>query len=580
LAGKPAAENEDEMAPSGPSAESIAVADSLVELPDQWFAYEGVDLVILTTAKREFLLELAGDARRRQALAEWVVRGGHLVVSAGKNQDVIAGLAEIEALLPVRLVGVAQQPALNLAGLAPQAAMLTGPIDIARLEPKPDRAVHALIGDPLLAVQGMAGLGRVTVVGFDIDQNPFTAWAGRNEFLLGLLDQAHPRQLILTTQEVGYDPGTDQLLTQLFNNLERFDEVPVISFGWVALFILLYILIVGPLDYWFLKYVVKRLELTWITFPTVVVLISVIAYFTAYQLKGKDLRLRKLDLVDIDLRGQQAYGRTWLTIFSPRIENYTIGLQPVAGAQQKAGDSSMVMSWLGRPVYERMYGSRSQTLFPRSYDYAANAVGLEQVPIPVWTTKSFMAAWAQALADDPLLIAELHQVGGPDGRLKGSITWRPGSSDDSLNLSDAHLIYQGQIYPLPLPAGNAVTVDLQARVGGRAVVDWLPRRPDSELFMHSILFFASSMGGERTGRNHGLRDLDQSWRLNHDPREAVLLARLPVRQGPADDVNRGATTPTRLWLGALPAANTAAPSLVGVLRQETWVRVYIPIETK
>lgn len=551
----------------GASPEYVAVADNLEELPDQWFAYEGVDLVILTTAKRDFLLQLAGDARRRQALAQWVARGGHLVVSAGKNQDVVAGLAELEALLPMRLAGVAQQPELRLAALAPQNGILPGPVEIARLEPKPDRSAHVAIGNPPLVVQGMAGLGRVTLVGFDIDQNPFTRWQGRGEFLLSLLDQAYPRKLIMESSS--HNNGNDQL-TRLFDNLERFEEVPVISFGWVALFIFLYILIVGPIDYWFLKHVVKRLELTWITFPTAVILISGIAYFTAYQLKGKDLRLRKLDLVDIDLRGQQAYGRTWLTIFSPRIENYTIGLQPVAGERQAAGDSSVVLSWLGRPVQHMMFRDRGQSLFTRSYDYATNAIGLERVPIPVWTTKSFTAAWAQALAGDPLFAAELRQT---QEKLTGTITWRPGGS--AVNLDEAYLFYRGHVYPLQLPPGQAVPVQLEARVGGTAAVDWLPRQ--GHQLMPSILFFESFKGGDRT-HNHGLRSLDQSWRLAHDPGEAVLLARLPVRQGPADDINLGGTTPARLWLGDLPAAKANPPSLVGVLRQETWVRVFIPIQ--
>src|SRR5205085_4443816 len=96
--------------------------------------------------------------------------------------------------------------------------------------------------------------------------------------------------------------------TQLEEALENFPTVPVISFGWVALFILAYILIVGPLDYLFLKKVVKRLELTWITFPTVVLGISVGAYFTAYWLKGDDQRINKVDLLDIDLQSQQIYG--------------------------------------------------------------------------------------------------------------------------------------------------------------------------------------------------------------------------------------------------------------------------------
>ena len=62
--------------------------------------------------------------------------------------------------------------------------------------------------------------------------------------------------------------------------LEQFEEVPVISFGWVALFILFYIVLVGPLDYFILKKVFKRLEWTWISSPILVLVVSVAAYAT------------------------------------------------------------------------------------------------------------------------------------------------------------------------------------------------------------------------------------------------------------------------------------------------------------
>ena len=92
------------------------------------------------------------------------------------------------------------------------------------------------------------------------------------------------------------------LSTELLRLLDDFD-VTVIPFGYVALFIILYIIVVGPLDFFLLKYVFKRLEWTWITFPVVVLSVSVIAYFAAdYALKGRDLKINKVDIVDFDLR--------------------------------------------------------------------------------------------------------------------------------------------------------------------------------------------------------------------------------------------------------------------------------------
>src|SRR5437773_189997 len=151
----------------------------------------------------------------------------------------------------------------------------------------------------------------------------------------------------------GWGGDYNEIGTQFRNRLETFPEVPVISFGWVALFILLYIIVVGPLDYLFLKKVVKRLELTWVTFPVVVLVVSAGAYFTAYYIKGNDLRINKVDVVDIDLHDGQAYGHTWFTLFSPRIQHYTVGIEPaspgwVAAPGSDKNEYATVVSWLGR----------------------------------------------------------------------------------------------------------------------------------------------------------------------------------------------------------------------------------------
>ena len=39
------------------------------------------------------------------------------------------------------------------------------------------------------------------------------------------------------------------------------------------------------------------MELTWITFPTIVVTVSLLAYYAAYVVKGTDLRVNKIDVV-------------------------------------------------------------------------------------------------------------------------------------------------------------------------------------------------------------------------------------------------------------------------------------------
>ena len=360
----------------------LALVDDIRMLPNRWFAYDGLDLLLLSTGNRDFVTALLNEREgRKEAMAEWLRRGGRMIISVGRNQDIVSKLEAIEAILPVTLDGTKQLPRLlsmakwndsqhsPLEGAGPgnNPGGARAPVVVAKVEPKRGREIENLLAEPdgtPVIVRGPYGLGRVTVVALDLDQqSAFANWMrdpqktkeAQKDFWKQMLKETAPP---LPTESnnpnaprVNPVYGNSQnydLASMLQMNLEDFEDVPVISFGWVALFILLYILVVGPLDYLFLKKVVKRLELTWITFPTVVITISVAAYFTAYWLKGNDQKINKVDLVDIDLHSQQVYGNTWFTIFSPRIQHYTIGLEPAApewvpAALKGPADSSVVV---------------------------------------------------------------------------------------------------------------------------------------------------------------------------------------------------------------------------------------------
>ena len=217
-------------------------------------------------------------------------------------------------------------------------------------------------------------------------------WNGHTQFWRAVVEKLAPQSK--TTDAANPNRGGrnfefsgGDIASGLYGQLEQFD-VPTISFGWVVLFIFIYIIVVGPVDYLILKFVFKRLELTWLTFPAVVLTVSLLAYFTAYAIKGKDLNVNKLDLIDIDLRdslgddfqptGGRVFGTTWFTIRSPRIQNYTIGIEPVLqnwipGMAAPLSPIEPTMSWLGRPEHTGMAasgrGGRSPSLFNRSYRY-------------------------------------------------------------------------------------------------------------------------------------------------------------------------------------------------------------------
>jgi hypothetical protein len=619
-------------------------------LPDQWFGYGAVDLMVLGTgANREFWEALAAPQheKRRKAIAEWVRRGGRLVLSVGTNPDVLDALKEIKDILPAT-VAPGGKRTVNRLGFTWQAPGTftgrTGTIGFAdertdfaaaKLEPRPDRPTRAVMteGDSQtpLAVQGPYGLGRVTVLAFDLDRAPFTDWrAGRAQFWENLVNQTGYVLPGAEKKLERYGSRYDEYTGALQGSLDFFEGVPVVSFGWVALFILIYIVLIGPVDYLFLKKVVKRLEWTWVTFPVIVITVSAGAYFAAYALKGKDLKINKVDVVDIDLVGRRVDGNTWFTLFSPRIQNYTIGIEPAGTASAgpvkpgwAAGDPARaardsLLGWQSNVQPNRYGGGGGGGLLSKRYRYQSMvdpddpnrdlyATGLEGVPIQVWTTKAFSAEWTAPIDPaKPPIVAELSERAG-EKLLVGTIT----NNLPVEEFSDAALFWRGRVYDLKkdFPIGVAKSVTFQADVGQQDVRGWLepaargfslprpqqqyqtygdPGTPGNPNFrLWPVLFAEAFMDSTKRAEapNASLRRLDQSWRVAPDrPEQAVLVLRLgteeSVRQGiSAEEMTRDPRSPSRLWLGELPTSGKPRPAVLGTLKQETYVRVFIAVKT-
>ncbi len=590
-------------------------------LPDRWYGYAAVDLLILSTGNGEFITELINETgHRKEALAEWVRRGGRMVISLGRNQDMVPVLLRrMQMDLPVRFAGpLALRNAEALqAWLPPGLPPLSQPggravrpgqgvtVDSAKLERKPGGILDTIVpfregdGTPPVIVRAPYGLGQVTLVAFDLDRKPFTDWAGQPEFWRKLLERlrARPFEPAQPADSPGrYNPNQfgAELAGALERNLENFPDIPVISFGWVALFILVYILLVGPVDYLFLKKVVKRLEFTWITFPTIVLAVSAVAYFAAYAIKGNDLKINKVDVVDVDLTTQRAYGNTWFTLFSPRIQLYTVGVEPNLPAGPDSvgqGPGSVLVSWMGRPeVGYGGYGrARSQSLFRRAYEFEPDAAGLRGVPIQVWSTKSFAAAWERPLDPrQPPFRVEV-RLGRSVPVLEGTLTNQlPAALHDAVLIhSEGRMDSNVKAYPLGvlrpgqpvrIKSGGAAPALGQWLAEGGATAMGAVSVPGVEIPMPNLvrrLMFHGASVQEAWG-NSSLQHLDQSWRRTHQ-NEAILVARLEGQNGPAEAVNASPDAPSRLWLGAVPGAGAARPTLQGTMTQQTYLRIWIPL---
>ena len=312
-----------------------AQVDDVERLPTHWCGYEGVDAVILSTSRPEIYRKLAADNARVQALDQWVRMGGRLVLCVGSqgDEDPRRGLAAAAVCpRPVREDGFAasdrsagdllRQPVVVPAGRRRQGG------DARAAAGRRSRSRRGRESDLPLVIRTARGFGQVIFVAADLDQPPLSKWSDRPLLVARLLDLPTGRAEESKENAAMMHYGYSDLAGQLRSALDRFTGVRLVPFWLVAGLIVVYILLIGPGDYFFLRKVVGRMEWTWLTFPLIVALVCVGAYVLAYRLKGDQLRVNQIDLVDVDAASGRMRGTTWLNVFSPRMESFNFAVEP------------------------------------------------------------------------------------------------------------------------------------------------------------------------------------------------------------------------------------------------------------
>lgn len=474
-------------------------------LPGRWIGFEGVSVIVLDANDPDALEAVRA---RIEAIRQWVRNGGHLVVcGASRGQearDLLGGLLPALPNGTTRLndLGEIESYAGSKNNPIPGKSMTVAVLEEA--EARGGRVLSASTATPLI-VRGASGFGRVTIIGLNVDQKPFSDWKDKPLFWVRALDlKPPPAENDANSGGSLYQSHANDLAGILHRGLDRPPGVTPVPFGWVAFFVFLYIVLIGPGDYFFLKHIVKRMEWTWLTFPLIVITTSAVAYTAAYALKGTTLKVMKADAIDVDQVSGHIRGTTWMTLFSPQNRDYNVSISPrplTAEAPARPVGLERLVTWFGAPTATIGGGSGARLgNAPYFYTPEGQAEGLEGVRIPIWSTKSFSARWSAPLAA-PLIEADLLPSNNYD-RLDGTIT-----NISNHTLKDAVLFHGGQVYDqLGTIAPNAtVRIDLASRT--RPISGYLAERAKGLNALVTGQFAAPAPGGNPQSAASSLADL-------------------------------------------------------------------------
>jgi hypothetical protein len=177
-----------------------------------------------------------------------------------------------------------------------------------------------------LVVQAPRGRGKITLLTFSPEREPFRSWKSREFFWAKLC--GIPGEFFNTDT---YNYG-GYSIDGVFGALIDSRQIKKLPVTWLLLLLVVYLLVIGPFDQWWLKKIGKQM-LTWITFPSYVILFSLLIYFIGYKLRAGETEWNELNVVDILPRGDKVdlRGHTYLDLF---FRKYSVFTRRPAGLRQ------------------------------------------------------------------------------------------------------------------------------------------------------------------------------------------------------------------------------------------------------
>ena len=492
-----------------------AEVKSAVGLPEYWWGYEGVETIFLPTGDAGIIKQLTPS--QATALIQWVHEGGRLIVSSGaQTKQLLASNSPWRDFVPGELVEVSpMRDSVNLESLTGEAFPFTDDSSrptvarLASVRGKIDLTQGPRAADVPLVIRDSHGLGEVTFVTFDLDGDRFAKWPGRPRFVAGLLGESKAQEQ--PGGSAGARLGYTDLTGQLRAALDQFPGVQVINFTTVAILIVTYVLLIGPVDYFILQRLGVSRTLTWITFPFLALIFCGIAWYSAQWSHGSSLRLNQAEIIDIDAERGRIRGTAWLHVYSPITETYDISLQPATASKARPGTTSGYVTWQGLPG-SGLGGLDTRQVTPAVVDpytveFPSATPTLRSVPIQIGSSKSLAGRWWQDVSLPSASKLSLSEHGVPTGELVNPL---------DVELHDCIFTFHIWMYRLKklgpkerFNLSDARPLYLEARLQQHKANDfkdsatpWIRDSDDVPAILQMLMYHEAARGQSYTGLTH------------------------------------------------------------------------------
>jgi len=456
-----------ELAEGKSTSDSLAVM-SLESTSDLPLTRQGLDSVDFLYLVDSYDL----SEQQRQAVEEWVTTGGHLIVSCGGKLPQLLESPVGQWLQPVFEIEPVPMFSQDLSGLqnfvagSSQLQTYRKSVPIMKLRSNQAWSVVDSINGPLMQ-RVSYGAGMMSLVAVDLNQKPVNQWLSLPQLYEMLIFGYQLDTSASQTSRTGRisSSGVSDLATQLATVSDAVPSANRWSTWSVMLLTVVFLLVIGPLDYLFVVRIVKKPHLTWITFPALIVTFCLLAVSWVGN-RDAPVVVRQTHLVDVAQPGarQTVHVRSWNSISAADSGNISVGakLSPLAASKNSAmTDAKLTVSWHGRPedVYGGLYReggvALGRQLSHRSEGSDGVEPGFSSVPMLSDGSQAFLA---EALVDaSAAMVVESHLRVPSSGLLEGEFTHHFSSP-----IKDWSVVFRNRVYR---PTSNADADNLSIEPG-------------------------------------------------------------------------------------------------------------------
>jgi hypothetical protein len=171
-------------------------------------------------------------------------------------------------------------------------------------------------GIPVL-IEKQIGNGKVFFFAADPGLQPLNDWDGMQDIYEHLLAVKSPKP---SWSYGTWDPY------RASSALATLPELALPSFFYICGWLGLYIVVIGPINYFILRRM-KRTELAWITVPVLVIIFTSLAYFSGYLYRGTRPILNRIMLTQAWQGVEQSHTTALVGLYSPTRTTYNVESQ-------------------------------------------------------------------------------------------------------------------------------------------------------------------------------------------------------------------------------------------------------------